>query len=363
MPRISSGLFSIGLVVSCSVAITGTALFAGAAQVPQPQRVQPRPGGHPSGVSGPTEPSGQTESQSETAVQKQLVRVVLATSRPEVTRNDEAFGVTADVTNVANEPVTLYAREVQLTIQPEATKSQEAVALTSFLPNTACSGAGSKPQCDPSTETGSDTKITLQPGEHYVFFWNDKNSVDIQECKLCWAKLRQSLNFTPGLYSFVVTGKLHLNDSDGYHTFAEAIPLKISLSQLAILIWAGLGALLAYLLVNFDPSGDIGILWTTAGKPNVRSGFKIIRGLISAFLTGSILSIIANRLSDTQFPVKVSVNDVWGSITVGFVFFFVGNKLLDKLKSTVISSGSGVTSPSVLAHPAPIEKDDSPEGK
>jgi hypothetical protein len=41
------------------------------------------------------------------------------------------------------------------------------------------------------------------------------------------------------------------------------------------------------------------------------------------------------KLADTQFSIKVSVNDVWGAMTIGFIAFFVGNKLIEQLASTV----------------------------
>jgi hypothetical protein len=33
-------------------------------------------------------------------------------------------------------------------------------------------------------------------------------------------------------------------------------------------------------------------------------------------------------LSDTQFPVKVSVNDFWGALTIGFISYFIGGRIL-----------------------------------
>ena len=59
--------------------------------------------------------------------------------------------------------------------------------------------------------------------------------------------------------------------------------------------------------------------------------FSIARNLFSAALLGAAITIVASRLADTQFPVKVSVNDVWGAMTVGFVAYFIGNKFIEKL--------------------------------
>ena len=306
------------------------------------------------------------------AIQKQLVKVVITTSRPEVTRA-HAWGLTADITNVSDRPIAIYEKEVQLVMEPEATRSSTSTAYDSFLPNMSNSDGKS---------TESDSMITLQPGEHYIFFWDGQesnlarqsNEPMWQSLKFDWQQFQESLNFVPGSYAFVVEGKVHVLDSvgspssdanarktadqeqvattpltsdssaDDYHTFAEAVSVKISIPQLAILLWAGFGAILGYLVVSLDGNGELSQVWT-ADSPTAQlfASLRFGRKICSAFLTGSILSIVANRLSDTQFPVKVSVNDVWGSITVGFVFFFVGSNMINRLKTLVPTTPTPTT--------------------
>jgi hypothetical protein len=295
------------------------------------------------------------------AIQKQLVKVVITTSRPEITR-DHAWGLSADITNVSTEAMTLNADQVQLVMEPEATKGTDCnSAYGSFLPNTdgapkQSADTGGSNGASKETAAGSDRQVILQPGEHYMFFWNGVDVLHGQsssECQLgFWGRLAETLNFIPGTYTFVVDGKLHLSNSvDTYHTFAEAVTVKISIPQLTILLFAGLGSILAYLVVNLQVNGDVNQVWTaTTKKATIIASLVVSRGMCSAFLLGSILSVVANRLSDTQFPVKVSVNDVWGSITVGFVFFFIGNKVLDKLKALIPPS---MPQPLAGAPPAP----------
>jgi hypothetical protein len=52
-------------------------------------------------------------------------------------------------------------------------------------------------------------------------------------------------------------------------------------------------------------------------------------------LKRAVVTILASHLSETQFPTKVSVNDVWGAGTIGFLAYFVGYKFIDKLVATV----------------------------
>jgi hypothetical protein len=277
--------------------------------------------------------------------EKQFVKVTIATSRPEVTRN-HAWGLTADVRNTSSEQITILAKEVSLVMQPEATQDTQCfAAYESFLPNTT-----SSPQTASSQQT--DSQITLQPGEHYMFFWSGVDLVteNASACQLGrFGKLAETLNFIPGPYTFAVVGKLHsLRDSSGgYHTFAEAVAVRLGIEQLTIMLFAGIGAILAYLVVALQTDGDVDKL-RSASEPRLRvtASLAILRNIGSAFLLGAVLAIVANRLSDTQFPVKVSVNDVWGALTVGFVFYFIGNKLIDKLKTLG-------PSPTPLANPGP----------
>jgi hypothetical protein len=46
---------------------------------------------------------------------------------------------------------------------------------------------------------------------------------------------------------------------------------------------------------------------------------------------GVVIAIVASRVSETQLPIKVSISDFWGAVTVGFVAYFVGDRILKKL--------------------------------
>ena len=184
------------------------------------------------------------------AIQKQFVKVVITASRPEVTRN-HAWGMTADITNISSQPMTLFAREVQLIIQPEATRGDDTVTSPSLLPYTGCSSepndVGSKSTCGTVSGSESDSQVVLQPGEHYPFFFSASDAVNDKTLGNCylwnfcyWEKFQETLNFVPGPYAFVVSGKIHLDDAkDTYHTFAESVSVKISLPQELAMICFG----------------------------------------------------------------------------------------------------------------------------
>src|SRR5262249_30179434 len=88
------------------------------------------------------------------------------------------------------------------------------------------------------------------------------------------------------------------------------------------------GAIIAYIVTALRKGPD-------ALKFTGRSIWVVLRDVISAALMGAAVTIVSSRLADTQFPVKVSVNDVWGAMTIGFVSYFAGNNLIDRLVRTV----------------------------
>jgi hypothetical protein len=58
--------------------------------------------------------------------------------------------------------------------------------------------------------------------------------------------------------------------------------------------------------------------------------FKQTYGLFGACLLSAIVTILLARISETQFLVKVTVNDIWGAITIGFFANYAGSKVLER---------------------------------
>ena len=53
--------------------------------------------------------------------------------------------------------------------------------------------------------------------------------------------------------------------------------------------------------------------------------------MLASVLLSIIGTILLSRLADTQFLVKVTVNDFWGAVAIGFVINATGKKLLAKI--------------------------------
>jgi hypothetical protein len=117
-----------------------------------------------------------------------------------------------------------------------------------------------------------------------------------------------------------------------------------------------LGGLLAYFVMSLREGGDFLRLKAEIDQklrtPNSRWGV-ILRNMLSAGLLSGVVTIVLSRISDTQFPIKVSVADFWGALTVGFVAYFAGNKLIDKIAGAA-STGNAPTPGQPATKPSPV---------
>ncbi len=139
---------------------------------------------------------------------------------------------------------------------------------------------------------------------------------------------------------FTIDAKLYVagaEDARDYHTFTQTTPLTLKIPQMYAMWAAAFGSVLGY-LVALVGSGRPQASQETLSK--ARGTAVILRDVLSAALLGAAITIVTSRLAETQFPIKVSVSDIWGAITVGFVAYFTGQKLIDSLRKS-----SGSTSP------------------
>ncbi len=296
--------------------------------------------------------------------QQQLLKVTISGSRVSVTR-DGSYGVYADLENISEDPIKVRPQDTMLIVQPEVAQPSARVALERgiFPTQTATNG-------DPTKTDG----IVIQPNEHYKVFWElttpnrppipcdtqPKQSTssaagDKESKPLCadrWRVLTEYLGFVPGEYAFTVEGIAYAPNSKGEsvaHTYTETTTLHVGLSQMSTAIAAFIGALLAYFVVALQPGQDFE-QWRNkpavtpppatassleAAGSRLRTAYGWLkatsvvgRNALAAGFLGAALTIVASRLSDTQFPIKVSVNDFWGALTIGFITYFIGNRLL-----------------------------------
>lgn len=308
-------------------------------QPPKGGPPKPTPETKPEDRGTPTEPP-----------EAQLVKVTIATSRPEVT-TDGVYGIFADLQNIASAPLTLYPVETVLVVQPEVAGDHYCVfSIDGFYPT----------EEDKIKKPPLGGPIIIQPKEHYVAFWDVKKA-SAGKCQGQQDRnvAIEQLSFVPGDYAFVVVGKAHLTkegkEEAGYHTFTEQVKLHVGLAQLNAVLAAALGGLIGYFVMALrgGEEGEFARLKKEQmeGKRHRFSRWGVIlRGLVSAALVSAVVTVLLSRISDTQFPIKVSVADFWGALTVGFVAYFSGNKLIDRIVGLASKSGGA---PGSTPTPAP----------
>ena len=332
-------------------------------------------------------------------ITSELIKVTISPSRPEVVPNG-SYGVYADLENISSVPVMIFPEQTALIVLPEAAEPGACVNW----------GPGIFPTETPMSKNQADAgwknPLTIQPGEHYKVFWDlepasAKNAAiadhyrgDCDVPPSYW----NVLGFVPGEYAFTVEGNAYTKPDASakefassaastpgiqnstsaqpvaapasndlftraragqlpVHHFSETKTLHVGISQLTTLLAAMLGALMAYWVTALRDKGDwdafLDVMASEVTATRKSLAFlSLVRNMFLASLLGGVVTIVASRLSDTHFPVKVSVSDWWGALTIGFVAYFIGNKFVDGL-ANLGSSGSDASSIGRRSTPKP----------
>jgi hypothetical protein len=154
--------------------------------------------------------------------------------------------------------------------------------------------------------------------------------------------------FTPGDYR--VSAIVRYTDdtmAPSRHRIATSTNIfPVVATQTVKLTGAMVGGLFAFFLFQF---------WSGLSR------LRQIGRLFSTVLLSVVVTILISRLSDTQFFIKVSVNDIWGAIAVGVVAAYGGRPLIEKLISHDSSSGKTDISKNPPSDPAKAILEDHPK--
>jgi len=268
-----------------------------------------------------------------------FIQVTISPSTPHIIRG-AVYSIDAQIKNVSSGVVAIDLKSITLAVQPEVAPAMEGCAW--FYGGFYSSSISDKEA----------PAFVLQPKEHITVFFNIGNSAGSSDANCTLGRLgniRRSLDFVPGPYTFELMGRFLLPKSGSSSSpsdptawsperiFSQSAALDVGIDQANILAFAALGGLFAFLVMAFRDQGDLANL--AVEQIGTRTWFRklavLMKNAIGAAILSAAVTIVASRLSNTEFPIKVSVNDFWGALTIGFVSYFVGGKFIDKLAGLI----------------------------
>lgn len=265
---------------------------------------QPSPSPQPTPFSGGT-PNEQAKLAGERPKLDSLIQITLRTSRPQISAGS-GFGIVADIQNKSDQSVYLLPKYLTMTPPPEIEAGGSTVWWALMPPQD-------------GEQMNYERIIHLGPGGQTTAFWSGYQPAHKQAH--WWEQTFKLLFFPPGEYTIKVVGSYwtDLDSADkklaNYRTETADIKVLVAAPQWVILIGSVIGGLIAYFLL-----------------PTVRLNPRRIEllGLGTAVLFSAIVTILLARLSETQFLIRVTINDFWGAIAIGFIACASGTSILQK---------------------------------
>lgn len=286
------------------------------------------------------------------------IEVQVETTRSGATAGS-GLGFIAHVRNISDQTILIHEQYFNLTLPPELEDpmSWAMYGYPGYFP---------EPE-DPESRWSN--VVAIKPGDTYAVFWTPgPNASEPPSHPGLFSNVWKVVNFqlrylffSPGKYTITVVARYWIDPElppDGKsHTVTASTTFTIRAPQFVILFGAGLGGLLAYFILPHRRR-------ILAKSPEGPGWLQVIRrlakeslGLISSMALSVIVTILLSRLSDTQFFIRVTVEDLWGAIAIGFVANYFGYKGLARL----LRSENGAPPPrnitvSPAAEPRPTKK-------
>jgi hypothetical protein len=257
-----------------------------------------------------------------------------------------SFCLSAVVKNVGTKPITLTGKGSTLFVPPE---------IAGFEAPALCTYYGYFPTEAGKHDFSYDTPLTIAGGDDYTIEWTLGTPTSGGESQQAQPGVIQSIIgkvksemefvfFSPGDYKVTVTLRYHVADDkpDSFRTVTKSNVVHVAAPQSVILFGAGVGGLLGYVITLLFLSKRNDAVTSSAQQRGGRAlrvainVAKFLAGAVGSILLSAIVTILLSRLSETQFLIRVSINDFWGAVAIGFVANLTGIKILAK-----ISGGGG----------------------
>ena len=243
------------------------------------------------------------------------IKLTLKSSRTQI-NSDTSFSISAEIENASPGTIFITPTFLTLTVPPEVDPAfvGGASEWRAFLPGTG--------------ENDELRKIVaVQPGSRTVAVFSLQNNPSQ------WQRFRAALRLVPGEYTIHVACAYWNNLEDAqqqrlnYSTQVAETNVPFVVPPIAILPGAALGGLLAFILL---PS-----LWLPPakrfGEHRWYEKVSILgSGLGVSCLLSVVVTILLSRISESQFLVRVSVQDTWGAVAIGFIAGASGTSVLQR---------------------------------
>jgi len=244
------------------------------------------------------------------------IKLTLEPSRGQIA-SDTSFALNALIENTSAHPIFLSPTSLTLTIPPEVDPAPDVAPGSQWYATLPATGGEDK--------TGS--VLALQPGSRTLAVFS------MQKNPKWWQRLATSIRLVPGDYSvhavcaYWNTAKDAEAGAANYSMLVAEQKVPFVSPPLAVFCGAALGGLLAFLLL---PS-----LWLPVTKEfkDHKSIAKVgifLRGLLVSSLLSIVITILLSRVSESQFLVRVSVEDFIGAVAIGFIAGASGTGVLQR---------------------------------
>ncbi len=210
-----------------------------------------------------------------------------------------------------------------------------------------------------------------------------------RSCTMGWdGPMQRLLDFSPGNYDYYLQGQFTLcADTKSvavnpacqlpYRNFSASASFPVAIDQTTIVIFAVLGGWLALLYVIFSRASQPGSilhdfnaalqelapeeksknpfgrfvqkLMTSSG---MRAVVRFLVRLIATAILSAAVTVISSRISNPSLPIRISVMDAWGAMTMGFLSYFIGAKFINSLTNwSGDGTPAGTAANAASAHP------------
>jgi hypothetical protein len=246
------------------------------------------------------------------------IKLTLLPSRAQ-TASDTSFAISAEIENPTTHPIFISPTFLTLTIPPEVDPAPNVGNISewyAFLPGTGETG-----------ENSSNQIVAVGPGSRTTAIFSLARNPSFAE------RFKAAVRLVPGDYRMHVVcaywktfedAKQHLPN---YSIQTAETTLTVIAPPSAILTGAALGGLMAFFLL---PN-----LWLPVSKKFEEHRwpwrvFIVCRGLAASSLLSVIVTILLSRVSESQFLIRVSIQDFWGAVAIGFIVGASGTSILQR---------------------------------